>query len=112
MIITFSLSSCSQSSATLRSTSFPQSTWSDVPCPMALPYRRLQGHCNRNEDEPSSQPLDPCGAFLQTTFGCNGFFSSLFWVHKFGLGVDVCCRSWADYFEDNKSIVTLDETNL
>lgn len=55
---------------------------------------------------------DPSWPFLQTTFGCNGFFSSLFWVYKFGLGVDVCCRSWADYFKDNKSIVTLDETNL
>ena len=42
---------------------------------------------------------DPGWPFFQTTFGCNGFFSSLLWVYKFGLGVDIFCRSWDDLAE-------------
>lgn len=36
----------------------------------------------------------PGWPYLQMTFGSNGFFSILFWIHKFGLDVDLFSRTW------------------
>ena len=38
--------------------------------------------------------------YLQITMGSNGFFGLLFWAYKFGLGIDILCRTWKwDYLD-------------
>jgi hypothetical protein len=32
--------------------------------------------------------------YFQICFGSNGFFSILFWVHKFGFDLDILSRTW------------------
>jgi hypothetical protein len=41
--------------------------------------------------------------YFQLSLGSNGFLSVLFWVYKFGLTVDVLCRTWKwDYLKDTE----------
>jgi len=43
----------------------------------------------------NDQPYDsPSWPYLQVTTGSSGLLGVLFWVHKFGLDIDILSRTW------------------